>query len=97
MLFNLHFILLNGSIVFTENSYVQNLLEASKRQSNNKPRVKKDHISSEHIIELCSKYSDSTDLMIVRDLAMILLMVEYFYFNLFYVLQVFFVLMSLVL
>ena len=57
----------------TENSYVQNLLEASKRQSNNKPRVKKDHISSEHIIELCSKYSVSTDLMIVRDLAMIVL------------------------
>lgn len=56
----------------TDNSFVHNLLESSKRQPR-KPRVKKDHIDSESLIELCTKYSDSTDLTVIRDLTMITL------------------------
>ena len=56
----------------TENSFIQTLLESSKRQPN-KPRAKKEHINVESIIDLCSKYKDSFDLTVVRDLCMIVL------------------------
>ncbi|VDI40154.1 Hypothetical predicted protein [Mytilus galloprovincialis] len=56
----------------TENAFVTNLLESSKRQPH-KPKVKKEHIDSESIIELCIKYKDSDDIAILRDLCMIVL------------------------
>ncbi|XP_060077422.1 uncharacterized protein LOC132556976 [Ylistrum balloti] len=53
----------------TENG-VKNMVEAAKRQERT-PRVKKDCVSSELLIQLCKKYKDSNDALIVRDLAMI--------------------------
>lgn len=56
----------------TDNSFVLNLVESSKRQPS-KPKMKKDHVSSDAIIDLCTIYKDSNDLAVVRDLAMITL------------------------
>lgn len=54
----------------TCSSLVKNLIESSKR-SVQKPKVRKDAISPEIIKSLCLKYSDSEDLAIARDIAMI--------------------------
>jgi hypothetical protein len=54
----------------TDNDYVRNLLECGKR-SNRKQRCKKDIVSLEVIKKLFVKYSQSQDLSVVRDLAMI--------------------------
>ena len=56
----------------TENSCIQSLQESDKRL-NGKPVNKKDHVTSQMIIKLCSQFKDSDDLMIIRDLAMIAL------------------------
>jgi site-specific recombinase XerD len=40
---------------------------------NGKPGNKKDLVASQMIIKLCSQFKDSDDLMIIRDLAMIVL------------------------
>ncbi|XP_062582000.1 uncharacterized protein LOC134243775 [Saccostrea cucullata] len=56
----------------TEHSFIKNLLEASKR--NNKPKViKKAIVTASDLILLCDIYVDSTNLLEVRDLCMILL------------------------
>ena len=56
----------------TNNSFVKNLLESSKRQIH-KPKIKKDTIPHNFIIDLCEKYKDCIDLGVIRDLAMIVL------------------------
>ena len=56
----------------TDNSFVHNLVESAKRQPG-KPKVKKDHVSSESLIELCTKYKDCSNLTVIRDLCMITL------------------------
>lgn len=56
----------------TDNSFVKNL-QSSARRLNNNPIRKKDPVSSEMLVQLCDKYKDSNDLMVVRDLTMILL------------------------
>ena len=55
-----------------DNAYVNNLLESAKRSAS-KPVNKKDPVSAEMLIELCSKHEHSVDLLIIRNLSMILL------------------------
>lgn len=62
----------------TDNSFILNLVESSKRQPG-KPKVKKDHVSSDALINLCTKYRDSYDLTVIRDLAMITLFFPVFF------------------
>ncbi|XP_053379426.1 integrase/recombinase xerD homolog isoform X2 [Mercenaria mercenaria] len=56
----------------TENVVVKSMLECAKRL-NSKPTTKKDVITTEHLIELCNMFSESTDVVVLRDLTMILL------------------------
>ena len=56
----------------TDNLFVKNLLDTSKRVSH-RPTVKKDPVSSSILIDLCDKYIGSNDILIIRDLCMILL------------------------
>lgn len=56
----------------TNNAFVMNLLESAKR-SQSKHIVKKQPFTSESLISLCMKYSDSSDVIVVRDLCMIVL------------------------
>ncbi|XP_063397693.1 uncharacterized protein LOC134682015 [Mytilus trossulus] len=63
---------LNGFADPTDNSFVKSLQESAKRL-NGKPVNKKEPVSIDIIIELCTKFKDSNDLLIVRDLAMIVL------------------------
>lgn len=49
-----------------------NLLESAKRL-NSKPIVKKDVVLTDHLIKLCNMFKDSHDVIVLRDLAMILL------------------------
>lgn len=56
----------------TCNSFVINLVESAKRNCISKP-VKKDPISVEILQQLCNSYLSSNDLLVIRDLAMILL------------------------
>lgn len=56
----------------TENSVVKSMLECAKRL-NSKPIKKKDVVNSEHLIKLCDMFIESTDVIVLRDLAMILL------------------------
>lgn len=56
----------------TENVIVKSMLECAKR-TNSRPRTKKDIISSDHLKELCNMFSDSSDVIVLRDLTMILL------------------------
>jgi hypothetical protein len=62
----------NGLQDPTINSLVTSVLEASKRTASKKTE-KKDPISTETLIELCTMFKDSTDLLIIRDLTMMLL------------------------
>jgi hypothetical protein len=57
---------------WTENSFIQSLQESSK-WLNGKPVDEKVHVTSHMIIELCSVFKDSDDLMIFKELAMIVL------------------------
>ena len=63
---------IRGSSDPTDNNFIRNLLEASKRTIS-KPIVKKDIVTSEQIINLCDKYGQSEDILILRDLAIIVL------------------------
>ena len=56
----------------TNNSYVHSLVESAKRVAC-PVKQKKDPVTVEMLINLCDKYSNCTDLLIVRDLTMILL------------------------
>lgn len=56
----------------TTNTFVNNLLEAAKRIAR-KPVCKKDPVTSDILVSLCDIFSDSNDLLVVRDLAMSLL------------------------
>lgn len=62
----------NGLADPTKNSFVVSVLEASKRVAP-KAIQKKEPISTDTLIELCDMYTDSNDLLIIRDLTMILL------------------------
>lgn len=55
----------------TSHVFVQNILESSKRQSS-QPVNRKDPITATNISELCEKYKDTQDFLIVRDMTMIL-------------------------
>lgn len=55
----------------TNNMFVNNLVEAAKRTLS-KPVQKKDPITTDMLITLCTKYEDSRDILVVRDLCMIL-------------------------
>lgn len=63
---------INGLIDPTDNSFVTSIQEAAKRTAS-KPVVKKEPVSADMLIDLCSRYVLSNDLLIVRDLSMILL------------------------
>lgn len=56
----------------TDNAFVKGLFETSKRLRS-KPTVKKDTISPELIVDLCNLYERSTDLLVIRDLCMIVI------------------------
>ena len=56
----------------TENSIVKNLLESGKRM-NSTPCVKKDVVTSEDLISLCTLFSHNDDVLHLRDLSMIML------------------------
>jgi hypothetical protein len=62
----------NGLQDPTTNSFVTSVLEASKGTASKKTE-KKDPISTETLIEICTMFKDSTDLLIIRDLTMMLL------------------------
>jgi hypothetical protein len=47
----------------TDNLFVHNLVETAKCQ-HRQPKSKKDHITTESLIELCTKYKDSNDLTV---------------------------------
>ena len=61
---------MNGLIDPMDNSFVKNILESAKRTVKF-PCRKKDPVTSDIIIELCDKFSDSQDLCTVRNLCMI--------------------------
>lgn len=63
---------INGLPDPTENTFAKNILEAAKRTIKS-PCVKKDPVTSQLIIELCDRLSDSQDLCTVRNLCMITL------------------------
>lgn len=56
----------------TSNSWVKSLLEAGKRISS-KPVKKKDIINTEMLRRLCDIYSNTDDILDIRDLTMIVL------------------------
>lgn len=56
----------------TDNSYVTNLLETMRRNLS-VPKTKKSIVTSEQIISLCKIYSDSQDILVLRDLSIIVL------------------------
>ena len=56
----------------TDNDFVKNLQDSANRL-NSKPVVKKDPVTSEMLVNLCNMYKSSTDLLIVRDLTMIVI------------------------
>ena len=62
----------NGLQDPTTNSFVVSVLEASKRTVSKKTE-KKEPISSETLIEICAMFKDSSDLLVIRDLTMMLL------------------------
>ena len=63
---------MNDYVDPTDNRLVTMLLESAKR-TNSKPVVKRDVLNVEHLIELCNMFSDSSDVIVLRDLTMILL------------------------
>ena len=63
---------IRGAIDPTDNAFVKSMVESAKRQSS-KPVVKKDIVTSGQIIELCEKYQDCTNILVLRDLAYIVL------------------------
>ena len=63
---------INGFHDPTDNGFVTNLVESAKRHATKKV-IKKDPITVEVLKMLCDSYSDSQDLLVIRDLSMILL------------------------
>lgn len=63
---------INGLVDPTENNIVKLLMETAKR-IRSKPKQKKDVVSTEMLQTLCSSYSDSDDVIHLRDLCMIIL------------------------
>jgi hypothetical protein len=63
---------INGLDDPTKNSFVVSVLEASKRVAP-KTTQKKEPIYTDTLIELCNMFKDSNDLLIIRDLTMMLL------------------------
>lgn len=63
---------INGYKDPTLNHFVNSLQESAKRL-NGKPVNKKDPVTLEIIIEICTRFEKSDDLLVVRDLAMIVL------------------------
>ena len=61
-----------GQLDPTGNAFVNNLVESAKRTAK-APVVKKDPVSTDILISLCTMFQGSTDLAVVRDLTMILL------------------------
>jgi hypothetical protein len=72
----------------TDNSFVHNLVETAKRKPS-QPKTKKGHVATEYLIELCTKYKDSNDLTVVRDVSMISCFLITVKFNLFVVMILF--------
>lgn len=61
-----------GLADLTEHSFITNILESAKRLP--KPQtVKKEPVSTDNLVSLCSFYSGSVDIVVIRDLSMILL------------------------
>ena len=56
----------------TQNSFVNNLVETAKRHAS-KRISKKDPVTVDHLIRLCDMHCHSDDLLIIRDLTMILI------------------------
>ena len=56
----------------TENSFVATLLESAKRTLS-KPVTKKDPIDADVLKNICSEYTESTDVLVIRDLCFMLL------------------------
>lgn len=56
----------------TDNNFFTNLFESAKRQNGVQVK-KKDIVTSDHIVEVCEKYERSNDILVLRDLAMIIL------------------------
>ncbi|VDI44986.1 Hypothetical predicted protein [Mytilus galloprovincialis] len=63
---------INGLNDPTSNTFVTSILEASKRVAPKKTE-KKDPITPETLIELCDMFKNSLDLLVIRDLAMMIL------------------------
>ncbi|XP_063414138.1 integrase/recombinase xerD homolog [Mytilus trossulus] len=63
---------INGLSDPTSNTFVTSILEASKRVAPKKTE-KKDPITPETLIELCDMFKNSLDLLVVRDLTMMIL------------------------
>ncbi|VDI60842.1 Hypothetical predicted protein [Mytilus galloprovincialis] len=63
---------INGLADPTENSFVSSIQEAAKRTAY-KTVTKKEPVTTDMLIQHCEKYSDSEDMLIVRDLTMTLL------------------------
>lgn len=62
----------------TKNTFVSSLQEVARRNAY-RPVHKKEPISKEMIIELCNKYEECNDILIVRNMLMILLDLQVFY------------------
>ena len=63
---------MNGLGDPTENRFVKNLHESAKRLRSTKT-VKKDALTSDMLVELCDMFSGNSDLLVLRDLSMILI------------------------
>ena len=63
---------LNGYSDPTDNSFIKNLQESAKRRIKTKTS-RKDPVTPEMLIKLCKMFESSNDLLVVRDLSMILL------------------------
>lgn len=55
-----------------DNTFVRHLVEAAKRHANNRT-IKKEPITTVMIVQLCIKYRQSSDLLVISDLTMILI------------------------
>ena len=56
----------------SENLYVKNLLDSAKRTLS-KPVTKKEPVTTDMLTESCEKYKDSSDVLVVSDLCLIVL------------------------
>lgn len=63
---------INGLRDPTTNTFVTSILESSKRVAPKK-RDKKEPVSTENIISICEMFKNSIDLLVIRDLCMMLL------------------------